>query len=57
MAAEVTPEQAMQLLDFNQKFDITLLDKVVDQFYSGFGQQVQLKRRIQSLGLKGDLPV
>ncbi|XP_065919599.1 exportin-1-like [Dysidea avara] len=46
MAAEVTPEQAMQLLDFNQKFDITLLDKVVDQFYSGFGQQQQVSQQV-----------
>ena len=40
MAVEVTPDQAMQLLDFNQKFDIALLDNVINQFYSGFGQQV-----------------
>lgn len=40
MAVELTPDQAMQLLDFNQKFDIALLDNVINQFYGGYGQQV-----------------
>ena len=44
MAVEITPDQAMQLLDFNQKFDIALLDNVVNQFYGGYGQQVCLFR-------------
>ena len=40
MAVEITPDRAMQLLDFNQKFDIALLDSVINQFYGGYGQQV-----------------
>ena len=32
--------EASKLLDFNQKFDISLLDRVVNSLYQGQGQQV-----------------
>jgi hypothetical protein len=34
-------EQAMKLLDFNQKLDISLLDSIVGCMYSGIGEQVR----------------
>ena len=33
-------EEARKLLDFNQKLDITLLDRVVTCLYNGSGDQV-----------------
>ncbi len=33
-------EQAMLLLDFSKKLDVNLLDKVVDCFYNGSGDEV-----------------
>ena len=33
-------DEAAKLLDFNQKFDILLLDRVVDSLYQGQGKQV-----------------
>lgn len=40
----VNETEAAKLLDFNQKFDIPLLDRVVDSLYKGQGQQVNLLR-------------
>jgi exportin-1 len=39
-------EQAMKLLDFNQKLDITLLDSIVGCMYSGIGEQVRVDKAI-----------
>lgn len=36
-------ERAMQLLDFSQKLDISLLDTVVAFFFSAVGEQVSSK--------------
>lgn len=33
-------EQAMQLLDFSKKLDINLLDRVIECFYNGSGEEV-----------------
>ncbi len=33
-------DQAMQLLDFSQKLDISLLDNVVGYFYTAVGEEV-----------------
>lgn len=37
----INETEAAKLLDFNQKFDIPLLDRVVDSLYKGQGQQVK----------------
>ena len=34
--------EATKLLDFNQKFDISLLERVVISLYQGQGEQVKL---------------
>lgn len=36
----INEAEASKLLDFNQKFDIGLLDRVVGSLYQGQGQQV-----------------
>ena len=36
----LTAEQAMQLLDVSKKLEIGLLDRVVDCFYNGSGEEV-----------------
>ena len=40
--AQFTAEQAMSLLDFTSKVDMTLLDAVVNCFYNTMGPQVRL---------------
>ena len=47
MAAAFTAEQAGQLLDFSQKLDISLLDAVVNCFYSNVGPQVRVRYACQ----------
>lgn len=45
MPAEMTmlaDHPARQLLDFNQKLDITLLDSVVNSMYHDIGTQVRV---------------
>lgn len=42
MDANNLAEQASKLLDFSQKFDIQLLDQIVNCMYAGIGQQVCL---------------
>ena len=49
-----TADQAMQLLDFSKKLDINLLDRVVDCFYNGTGENVSCSWS-PSAGLCGGL--
>ncbi|XP_059485052.1 exportin-1 [Neocloeon triangulifer] len=39
-------EQAMKLLDFNQKLDITLLDNIVGCMYTGIGEQQRAAQEV-----------
>jgi len=42
----INETEAAKLLDFNQKFDIPLLDRVVDSLYKGQGQQHEVAKKI-----------
>lgn len=44
---------ARQLLDFNQKLDINLLDNVVNCLYHGVGPQVRIQTSVCGVALSG----
>lgn len=46
MAVMLTTEEASKLLDFSEKLDISLLDKIVECLYSSQGEQLRLAQDI-----------
>jgi hypothetical protein len=41
------------ILNFNEPLNVELLDKVVNTFYQGYGQEVQMNKWINSMVLIG----
>ena len=46
MSAALAQDTVNQLLDFNQKLDIGLLDRVVGTLYSGSGEQQKMAQEV-----------
>ncbi|EDX04245.1 GD23539 [Drosophila simulans] len=46
MATMLTSDEASKLLDFSQKLDINLLDKIVEVVYTAQGEQLRLAQSI-----------